>query len=292
MINKIKEQALQFLNYNQEFNNYLKSLNKITHISKGNINFFIVYNDNDNDNDNNSYDKDELYKNLDRIYKFANDFGYTFNIYLLLSPLEKSFNKNLKIPLNQFNTNTGFTYLTSSNTKMICIVRKEEYIKVIYHEIIHHISLIHRTFKIENINKLKKHFKILNVNIDPNEAIIEFWATIMFLKQLSIDTNKDFYELFKEELNYSLYKSYQINKLQKFNNSYWKDGETNLYCYVIFKTIIMYNIDVFMNIYTFPYDDNIITDFLIKYSNLPLATSRNNSKRKIMSLCFMVNSDS
>jgi hypothetical protein len=287
MINKIKEEALQFLNYNQEFNNYLKSLNKITHISKGNINFFIVSTDNDNDND-----KKELYKNLDRIYKFANGFGYTFNIYLLLSPLEKSFNKNLNIPLNQFNTNTGFTYLTSSNTKMICIVRKEEYIKVIYHEIIHHISLIHRTFKIENINKLKKHFKILNVNIDPNEAIIEFWATIMFLKQLSIDTNKDFYELFKEELNYSLYKSYQINKLQKFNNGYWKDGETNLYCYIIFKTIIMYNIDIFMNIYTFPYDDNIITDFLIKYSNLPLETSRNNIKRKIMSLCFMVNSDS
>jgi hypothetical protein len=287
MINKIKEEALQFLNYNENFSNYLKSLNKITHISKGNINFFIVSNDNDNDNDN-----EKIHKNLDRIYKFANGFGYTFNIYLLLSPFKKSFKNNLKSPLNQFNTNTGFTYLTSSNTKMICIVRKEEYLKVIYHEIIHHISLIHRSFKVENINRLKKHFKILNVNIDPNEAIIEFWATIMHLKQLSIDTNKDFYELFKEELNYSLYKSYQINKLQNFNNGYWKDGETNLYCYVVFKTIIMYNIDIFMNIYTFPYDDTIITDFLIKYSNLPLANARNNSKRKIMSLCFMVNSDS
>jgi len=315
MINKIKEEALQFLNYNEDFNNYLKSLNKITHISKGNINFFIVSNDNDNDNDNgndndndngndndndngngndngNDNENEKIHKNLDRIYKFANGFGYTFNIYLLLSPFKKSFKNNLKSPLNQFNTNTGFTYLTSSNTKMICIVRKEEYLKVIYHEIIHHISLIHRSFKVENINRLKKHFKILNVNIDPNEAIIEFWATIMYLKQLSIDTNKDFYELFKEELNYSLYKSYQINKLQKFNNGYWKDGETNLYCYVVFKTIIMYNIDIFMNIYTFPYDDTIITDFLIKYSNLPLANARNNSKRKIMSLCFMVNSDS
>jgi hypothetical protein len=179
-----------------------------------------------------------------------------------------------------------------SGDKTICVLRKEEYIKVIYHEIIHHILLINSTFSNSNINKLKSHFKILNRKVDPNEAIIEFWATIMFLKELSLETNKDYYELFMEELNYSLYKSYQINKLQKLNGGYWKDDDTNLYSYVIFKTIIMYNIIEFNKIYTFPYNDDVITDFLIKNSNLPLKTCRNNSKRKIMSLCFMVNSDS
>ena len=286
MIDKIKKEALQFLNYNEEFHKYLQTLNKITHLSKGNINFFIVSNETESE-----ADIEKIKSNLDRVYKFANNFGFTFNIYLLLSPFEKGFKNNIKSPLNQFNTNTGFTYITSSNVKTICVVRKEEYMKVIYHEIIHHITLIHRSFKTSNIIKLKSHFRILNNNIDPNEAIVEFWATVMYLRQISIDMNKDFYELFREELNYSLFKCYQIKKLQTFNNGYWKDAETNLYCYVIFKTIIMYNLDEFSKIYTFPYDDDIITDFLIKYSNLPLTNVSNNSKRKIMSLCFMVNSD-
>lgn len=286
MIDIIKKDALQFLSYNEEFNKYLQTLTKINHISKGNINFFVISSD-----DNENYD--DINKNLDRIYKFANNFGYTFNIYLILSPFKKTFKDNFQMSLNTFNTNTGFTYVMqqASNIKTICIVRKEEYIKCIYHEIIHHIPLIHNTFKRTNINKLRSHFKILNLEIDPNEAIIELWATIMFLKQLSLETNKDFYELFKEELNYSLFKSYQIYKLQKNNNGYWKDQGTNLYCYVIFKTIIMTNLNEFIKIYTFPYNDDIITDFLIKHSNLPFKISRNNSKRNIMSLCFMVNSD-
>ena len=284
MIDKIKKYALEFFNYNETIYNYLKSINDIIHISKGNINFFIG-------NDEIKPDLEKLNKNLNRIHKFANDFGLIFNIYLFLSPFKKSFKKNIKLPLNKFNTNTGFTAHTNSNTKIICVLRNEEYIKVLYHEIIHHIPLIHGEFSDNNINRLKRHFKILNILIDPNEAIIEFWATIIFLRELSFETNKDYYELFKEELNYSLFKCYQIKKLQTFNNGYWKDAETNLYCYVIFKTIIMYNLDEFSKIYTFPYDDDIITEFLIKYSNLPLTNVSNNSKRKIMSLCFMVNSD-
>ncbi len=291
MIDYIKRNALQFFNYNEEFNNYLQSLNKIKKISKGNINFFIIDNDNETEN-NDKKEEEQLNKNLDRIYKFANGFGHIFNIYLLLSHFKKSFKANLREPLNTFNTNTGFTFAKVSGDKTICVLRKEEYIKVIYHEIIHHIPLIHNEFKLSNINRLKSHFKILNLNIDPNEAIIELWATIMFLKQLSVESDKDFYELFKDELNYSLYKSNQIIKLQKINNGYWKDDETNLYCYVIFKTILMYNIDELNKIYTFPYDDTIITNFLIKYSKLPVIDIYTNNKRKKMSLCFMNNSDS
>ena len=112
----------------------------------------------------------------------------------------------------------------------------------------------------------------------------------MFLKQISEDYNINYYNLFKEELKYSLFKCHQLKELQEYLGGYWKDNETNIYCYIIFKTIIMYNLDIFMNIYTFPYDDNKITDFLIKYSELPIIKT-NNKKRKLLSLCFMVNSD-
>lgn len=287
MIDSIKKEVLEYINYNDKFNKYLTTINNITKISKGNIIFVILHESSNINKD----DEEKLHKNLDRIYKFANNLGYIFNIHLILSPFKKSFNKNLKLPLNKFNTNTGFTYLHYANSKNIYIFRKEEYIKVIYHEIIHHIPFIDGNFKPSNIDKLKSHFKILANNILPNEAIVELWATIIFLKQLSIETKKDFYELFKEELNYSLFKSYQINKLQQLNNGYWKDNKTQIYSYIIFKTILMYNIDKLCKIYTFPYNDDIITDFLITNSKLPLIDVHNNSKRKPMSLCYMVNSD-
>ena len=287
MIEIIKKQAIGFFGHNEKFVKYLDSLNNIRTITKGNINFHII-----DSKDTKEDDYYKIQKNLDRIYKFANNFGFVFNIYLILSPFKKRFNKHYKLILNHHNTNTGFTYLTSSNIKRIFILRKEEYIKVIYHEIIHHISLIHNTFKGTNIIKLINHFKISNNNIDPNEAIIELWATIMFLRELSIDINKDFYELFIEELNYSLFKSYQIYLIQKKNNNgYWIDEGTNIYAYVYFKTILMYNLDKFYKIYTFPYNDDIITQFLIDNSNLPFDNIHPNDKRDKMSLCFMVNSD-
>lgn len=285
MIDKIKKDALNFMRNNKVYEDYLKTLNTISHISKDNINFYIISN-------GEIIIDDKIKKNLDRIHKFANNFNIIFNIYLLLSPFEKSFNINIKKPLDIINTNSAFTWISSNPTtkKIICCIRKEEYAKCIYHEIIHHIPIIDNSFTQNNVNRLKTHFKILNKDISPNEAIIEFWATVMFLKQISIDYNMDYYELFMEELNYSLFKCYQIKKLQKYYGGYWKDNETNIYCYIVFKTIIMYNLDIFKDIYTFPYNDTIITDFLIKYSELPIVKT-NNKKRKLLSLCFMANSD-
>ena len=54
----------------------------------------------------------------------------------------------------------------------------------------------------------------------------------------------------------------------------------------------MYNLPEFQKIYTFPYNDDAITDFLIEFSNIPLPiTSNPTTKRPDNSLCFMVNSD-
>ena len=83
-----------------------------------------------------------------------------------------------------------------------------------------------------------------------------------------------------------------------------KDGiwyeKSNIYCYIIFKTIIFYNISDFIKIYTFPYNDDIITEFIINHSgflsSLPLSSlsslpSKIINIRPSNSLCFMVQSD-
>ncbi len=284
MINKIIKHITDFMGNN--FNKYIKSLDKVIKYSKGNVNFYILVN-----SKNPNYNKKSIIRNLNRLHKFSNN--RRINVYLTLSPLKKEFTSNYKIPLSRFNINSGFTYLhpyeTNNDKIAIFIIREEEFGKVIFHETIHHISEIHSSFKLSNIIKLQNHFNIKS-DIDPNEAIVEFWATIMYLKFISEETNKDFYQLFKEELKYSLYKSYQLLELQKKNNNIWFDY-TNVYCYVIFKTIFMYNLNEFKKIYTFPYNDDIITDFLIKYSKLPIISSNPTNKRSDNSLCFMVNSD-
>ena len=49
------------------------------------------------------------------------------------------------------------------------------------------------------------------------------------------------------------------------NDGIWYE-ESHIYCYIIFKTIIMYNLCDFLKIYTYPYNDDIITDFIINHS--------------------------
>jgi hypothetical protein len=286
MIDKIKQEISDYIG-SKYYNDYLQSLDKIVIYTKGNIKFYVLIN---SLTENKDYNKDLIIKNLNRIHKFSNN--AKIDVYLSLSPYKKQFNQDPKKPLSKFNINSGFTYINKYGypiDKRIFILRIEEFGKVIFHEFIHHIPEIHSDFSNKNIKRLQNHFKIKSI-IDPNEAIVEFWATIMFLKQISEETKKDFYKLFKEELNYSLYKSNQLFELQEKNNGIWYDY-TNVYCYVIFKTIFMYNLLEFKKIYTFPYNDTIITDFLIKHSILPKIKSNPTTKRPDNSLCFMVNSD-
>jgi hypothetical protein len=293
MIETIKYEMSEYIG--SWFITYLRSLNKIIKYTKGNINFHVLVNGNGNGNGNgndNGNDKEIIIKNLNRIHKFSNN--AKIDVYISLSPYKKEFDKTPKLPLSRFNINSGFTFKNINRLipidKKIYILRKEEFGKVIFHEYIHHILEIDNSFSSMNIKRLQQHFNIKS-DIDPNETIVEFWATIMFLQQISEETKKDFYELFKEELKYSLYKSYQLFELQKKNNGIWFDN-TNAYCYIIFKTIIMYNLQEFQKIYTFPYEDTKITDFLIKYSNsLPQVKSNPTKRRPDNSLCFMVNSD-
>lgn len=277
MNNIIKEASL-FFNTNI-IEKYINELNKYYFIKFNNIYLHIYY--------KNNIDLNFINRILKRAYSITKFSNKIFNIYLVLTKFIKKFNKNIKNPLCPVNVNSGFTYLNNSNIVNIYILRYEEFPKVLIHELIHHIPYIHNTFKTNNIDKIKKHFKIANKNLDINECIIEFWATIMHLYYISTEYNKDIYKLFIKELKYSLYKSNQLLELEKKNSSIWSDN-TNVYCYIIFKTILLYNIDEFMKIYTFPYDDDIITDFLIKYSNLPLYNSNIYS---ISSLRFMIYSN-
>ena len=295
MIEKTKSRVNDYFKYDK-LKVYLDTLNDIKTITFKNININILI------DKNKDVDIDLNYINIviKRAYNITKHINKTFNIHLILSPLKKAFNST---SLKTENCNSGLTYLNRSvdaPSVDIYIVRKEEFGKVIIHEIIHHITLIHSTFKKSNIDKLRKFFNISPLaDIDPNETIVEFCATIYHLYQISLETKTDFYNLFKDELKYSLYKTQQLLNLQKkMPNGIWYE-ESHIFCYIIFKTIIMYNFCEFQKIYTFPYNDDVITDFFINHSGFlsslkkiikNLKNIKNN--RPSNSLCFMVHSDS
>ena len=255
-IEKIKEDALKFFKGDRNIRNELNKLNNIYKFKYHNINYYILY--------KNKLNLTKINKIVKRVYKISYYYNKTFNIYLLLTPLKKLFNSNIYEPLSELNINSGFTYLYLNS---IYLIRIEELPKVLLHELIHHNKLIHNEFKKNNIDKLKDYFKIdKRIYLDPNEAIIEFWACLIHLYYISIEYNKDYYELYKNELNYSLIKSKQILNIQKrLPNKIWIDKNANIFPYIIFKTIFLLYLDEFNNIYTFPYNDDVITDFLISH---------------------------
>ena len=303
-INKTKDIINDYFKYDK-LKEYLDTLDNVKIMKFHNINIHIYYNTKSTDH----IDYEHINKILKRAYIITQFIQKTFNIHLILSPLKKEFND---IYFSTKNCNSGLTIIYPNINYPIVniyIIRKEEFGKVIIHEIIHHITSIHSSFKLSNINKLKKHFNISpNADIDPNETIVEFCATIFHLYQISLESNIDFYKLFKDELKYSLYKTQQLLKKQeKMHKGIWYE-ESHIYCYIIFKTIIMYNLCAFLKIYTYPYNDDVITDFIINHSNLlqslqslkslkslkssnPIKTNATYI-RPFNSLCFMVHSDS
>jgi len=166
------------------------------------------------------------------------------------------------IPIDFHDINGGYTYV---NGNEITIVRHEECNKVVLHELLHHNPLIHvDKWKKKNIKRLMKHFNIHpNSSFEPNEAVVEFWATIMHLYFVSKEYNLDMKKLLDDEIKHSLFKSHQL--LCHLKDNIWYE-KSNAFSYIIFKTIILSNLKAFIKIYEFPYDDTKITDFLIKYS--------------------------
>jgi len=215
------------------------------------------------------------------------------NIYTIhLIPTEAKKILDFDNILTAKNVNSGFTY---ANGNDIYIFRKEEYPKVIIHELLHHNKDLHNdTFNNSNKEALMKHFDITKDTIlILNETLIELHALLLHLTYISQEYKMDLKKLFKKELDYSIYKSSQILKLKKKNKK-WCD-KCNIYSYIIFKTIIMINLKEFFKSFTYPYNDTMVTNFIIDNSKSLFDLCKKNKKKKFQrpdnSLCFMLSSD-
>jgi hypothetical protein len=209
----------------------------------------------------------QLFRNLYRVYLVSQIYqiskwgDYIFNYYVIMNPLKRCLPAKKGQIMDAVNINGGYTYTNKNN---IYIIRKEDYNKVIIHELLHHNTLIHKEgWTDANIKRLKAHFKIHpKMLLIPNEAIIETFACILNTVFYSIETGTSLRENLKRDREHSINLTQKI--LDKQGDQLW-DEKTHSYCYIVFKTILYAYFNEFLKIYKY-HNDTDITDFLIKNS--------------------------
>lgn len=186
------------------------------------------------------------------------------NIFIYDTPFKKKFNCNNHKKcgnLSHNNVNSGLSYLDN-----VIIFRREEYLKLLIHELIHALDI---DYKYETKKDQSVIFNIFSVNSNNlliNESYVETWAIIinvflvLYEKNKFSKINEKNIDLFKKNMNKELLHGIeQCSKLCKyynitdFNDIYKKNTNTkkyiddvNTFSYHIIKTINLFNINNFI----------------------------------------------
>jgi len=177
-------------------------------------------------------------------------------IYLVLSRLEKMFPTDTKI-IKPKNANSGYN---DSSTDIIFIWRKEEFEKVLFHELIHCFDLDKRTEHTHDI-----------INTDgPHlyfEAVTDFQGIIYHLIYLSLMTKKKIIRLLEYELGFIRNQAMNLNNFWELRNWNIKPEiiikqKTAAFSYYILKYIMFeYFLNNKINLFE---DYNVILDNILK----------------------------
>ena len=207
----------------------------------------------------------ERIKTVDRIYRLlyfiishSKMNLKTLKISLFFNNSEKKLNSKYEI-LSPKHVNTAVTYACATNGE-IFLYRKEEWFKVLSHELMHSLCLDFSGINLKDLKtSFKKLFKI-NSDYEISESYAEFWATVINIMFLSFDITKS-YKSFKENVAMMLdiekiFSLYQVTKILKYmridgyekliDNSNLYEEKTNVFAYYIVKTILLYHYDEFL----------------------------------------------
>ena len=234
------------------------------------------------------------------------------NIQIYDTPFKKTFNCcNYKKcgKLNHNNVNSGLSYLNN-----IVIFRKEEYLKLLIHELIHALDIDNKYETYKDNKKIFDLFSLNKENVLINESYVETWAIIinvflvLYEKKKYTSINENNINLFKKYLKKELIHSLQqcsklciyynindFNKIYKGPNSIKYEDPVNTFSYHIVKTINLYNINNFTKNFTdskfilkSQYNYKLYINFIIKYNktivpkiNFILKNNKNKSLKSL-----------
>lgn len=217
--------------------------------------------------------KKEIYESI-KIIKFCLMYSKlktmkSLNVYLYLTKAEKKIPKNPVLVLGPNNCNSAVTFACATTGRLM-IYRKEEWKKVLIHELFHSLCL---DFSGISYNKLKKNIKkIFDVQSDfeISESYSEFWATILnscFISYNLLDDvdDVDTFLLFTDfciqlERMFALFQMIKLLHFMglRYTNLYKSDDlssgfrkilykeDTNVLCYYVIKTLLLFYNDDFL----------------------------------------------
>ena len=208
-----------------------------------NINFIC----NNSQNNYNEY----ILKILNVIYFLSNytSKNKSITINLCLTNNKKIINNYIQEPEN---INSG---LCMNNE--ILIFRKEEWFKVLIHELIHCFKLDFSFMNTNNFEKkIKKEFNLKNVDLNLFECYTEFWANIInicfyVLRNYKMNLISKINDFIKLETLYSILimNNILIKQDMLYSDFFIKNDyreNTNVFCYYILKSIMLYNKNIFL----------------------------------------------
>ena len=214
---------------------YFDKCNYAYHITYKNINFYTL-----SDKAITIKAREHLFNSIYRVFLIKKLFNIKpaqdFNYYILLNPIKRKLPNKKGDSICAANINGGFTYINSNN---VYIVRKEDYEKVILHELLHNHHDIHfEGWTNANIKQIKNMCGIAEKQyLLPNEAIIETYGIILNTIFYCIEHNMSFAN-FKKTLAKDKEHNIAIAKkiLNKQGNNKWYE-KTHSYCYIVLRAI-------------------------------------------------------
>lgn len=203
---------------------------------------------------------DECVKKINMWLHFATRFAESgcsmhVYVYLYLTNVEKRLPAAFGQPIDQEHVNTAFTTGCNASTEIV-IFRREEWFKVFIHESMHNLGLDF-DFSTKNQQLLKSVFPLNNSRCLMGETYCEMWAELI---NILLNDGKAMERHIQIERKFSLFQTAKI--LDHFDLNYvelyekTKESEalrqtnykesTEVFCYYIVKTILLYNCNEFI----------------------------------------------
>ena len=203
----------------------------------------------------------------------------SLKINIILLDLKKELPMHNKV-LDSYNVNTGLTWACSPHGQII-IYRKEEWCKVLIHELFHSLCF---DFANLNINSKIKHklsslFFLKHCKFEISETYSEFWANIINSMLISYDITDNFNQFLKQfvifhtiEKYFSIFQSIKVlhymgldyNTITSLdmsdkNLSIKRYAEkTNVFSYYILKMVWLFHLNETLDFFTNKHKNNII----------------------------------
>ena len=229
--------------------------------------------------------------------------GKNLTIYLFFTDYKKKLNVNKNVILDAININTGVSDICSNNSNII-IYRKEEWFKVLIHEIFHNYNLDFAKADTSHVKDIFKKYFFIKSDFNIYEIYCESMARLINtlyvgIYSLNYDNYNTFYYQFKMMFTYEIiFSIMQANKILHYMDLNYKgiimqdtsslnnyNENTNVFCYYIGVALIFININKYIN---FIYSNNYnILRFNHKNINNYIKFIINNYKTKYTIKEFM-----